>query len=1023
MRSVRIHFWIALLVLAVGGAPAGAQSPAPPPRTIHDITALLDQYKPDPAVIERARAKFDQSPPVTQSKRDSAQFYLERARAAEKLGLVSRQIADLREAASVGRGTDSEQNIFLELSHAENYGGNFRNAIQVREEFARVLSVPARQIGAYCGLAIMYARTGDIAGAKTAFANAESAYRNVPSQARGWSEHNWKASIETARGSLLNAEGKYGEADIAYRTALREWELDWPLQQRRLASLPGAVSNEVVMAAIERVESYFVENLMQQGRLLEAETAARGLIRKTLTRTGRHSPDTGNAVWTLARVIAERGRYHEATMLAHAALESHERAGAAPQSYFFASARRNYASMLVAEEKWEPALFEYEKLRDAVSKDAFLSERLAAGDIDWSLALMRTGKADSAVVMLEQLLAKSGQDLGEIHYQTAEVRGFFAMALSQKGERERAYREFTKAIAMLLSGTSADFDQDAGALGRLRRLRLIIEAYVALLFEIRGTQFEQEARIDAGAEAFRLADAVRGTSVQLAVAQSAARFAVSDPQLAELARKEQDLQFQLSALYRFLSQMVSASSDQQLPQVVAQMRARIGELKTDRKAMLGELERRFPAYANLINPKPVTVEEARAALREGEVLLSALVTGDRIYVWAVPKQGEVAFHAASLGEREIVGVVQRLRRALDPGEVPLARFPEFDVAAAHRLYAELLKPVEATWKGAHTLMVVANGALSQLPFTVLPTESVALVAESSLKFERYKNVSWLVKQIAVAELPAVNTLVTLRALPPASPNRAPFIGFGDPRFGGSVPAAAQPVAMRMRNTALTRPEGGKPADWTPYSQLAPLPDTREEILSIAQTLKADPQKDVFLGLQASKENVKKADLRSRRVVAFATHGLIAGDFPNLDQPALALASSSGNTEEGLLKLEDILSLQLDADWVVLSACNTAAGDGQGAEAISGLGRGFFYAGSRALLVTHWPVETRSARLLVTNIFERYANTASVSRAEALRQASLEVMQDSARDAGGKPLFSYAHPLFWAPYALVGDGGR
>ena len=1024
-RNLRASVAVLVAILLLPGVVRGAQPALP--RTIHDITALLDQYKPDPTVIERARAKFDQSPPVTQSKRDLAQFYLERARAAEKLGLVSRQIADLREAASVGRGTDSEQDIFLELSHAENYGGNFRNAIQVREEFARVLSVPGRRVGAYCGLAIMYARTGDIAGAKTAFANAESAFRNVPSQAYGWFEHNWKASIETARGALLNAEGKYGEADMAYRAALREWELDLPVHQQRLVSLPAAVSNEVVMAAIERVESYFAENLMQQRRLLEAEMAARGLIRKTLTRTGRYSPDTGNAVWTLARVIAEQGRYREATMLARAALESHERAGAAPQSYFFASARRNYAGMLVAEEKWEPALFEYEKLREALSKDAFLSERLAAGDIDWALALMRTGKAESAVAMLEQLLAKSVQNLGEIHYQTAEVRGFYAMALSQKGERERAYREIAKAIAVLLSGASADFDQEARALGRSWRLRLIIEAYIALLFEVRGTQLEREARIDAGAEAFRLADTARGASVQLAVAQSAARFAVSDPQLAELARKEQDLQYQLSALYRFLSQMVSASPDQQLPQVVAQMRVRIGELKTDRKAMLGELERRFPAYVSLINPKPVTVEEARAALRDGEVLLSALVTGDRTYVWAVPKQGQVAFHAANVGEKAVNRLVGNLRKALDPGDVPLEKFPSFDIAAAHRLYAGLLKPVENAWHGAHTLIVVANGALAQLPFSLLPTEPSAAGADSGVRFERYKQVPWLIRQVAVTQLPAVSTLVTLRALPSGNPNRAMFVGFGDPQFDpNSKGSTLTSAAVQLRNLTIPRVSEDQtaPADWIPYSKLAPLPDTRDEILAIAAALKADLQKDVFLGKDASKQNVKSAGLANRRIVVFATHGLIPGDFPNLDQPALALAAPDGNTETGLLTLEDILGLKLDADWIVLSACNTAAGDGAGADAISGLGRGFFYAGSRALLVTHWPVETRSARLLMTKLFERYAAEPNITRADALRQAELALIDENATDpASSEPTFSYAHPLFWAPYVLVGDGGR
>jgi CHAT domain-containing protein len=210
----------------------------------------------------------------------------------------------------------------------------------------------------------------------------------------------------------------------------------------------------------------------------------------------------------------------------------------------------------------------------------------------------------------------------------------------------------------------------------------------------------------------------------------------------------------------------------------------------------------------------------------------------------------------------------------------------------------------------------------------------------------------------------------------------------------------------------------KPAEWMDYGQIPPLPDTRDEILALAKALKADPATDVFLGSQASTANVKKLDLSKRRVVAFATHGLLAGDFPGVAEPSLALANPGGG-QHGLLTLEDIMGLKLDADWVVLSACNTAAGDGQGADALSGLGRGFFYAGSRALLVTHWPVESVSARMLVSGIFERQAADGKLSRAEALRQSMLALMQQNSAPAHG---FSYAHPLFWAPYALVGEGG-
>ena len=122
-------------------------------------------------------------------------------------------------------------------------------------------------------------------------------------------------------------------------------------------------------------------------------------------------------------------------------------------------------------------------------------------------------------------------------------------------------------------------------------------------------------------------------------------------------------------------------------------------------------------------------------------------------------------------------------------------------------------------------------------------------------------------------------------------------------------------------------------------------------------------------------------------------------------------------------MEEILALKLNADWVVLSACNTGSGDGAGSEAVSGLGRAFFYAGARSLLVSNWPVETLSARLLTADVFKRSAENPTLTRAEALRQAMLWLMDTAGqRDASGKTEFTYAHPMFWAPFALIGDGG-
>jgi len=146
----------------------------------------------------------------------------------------------------------------------------------------------------------------------------------------------------------------------------------------------------------------------------------------------------------------------------------------------------------------------------------------------------------------------------------------------------------------------------------------------------------------------------------------------------------------------------------------------------------------------------------------------------------------------------------------------------------------------------------------------------------------------------------------------------------------------------------------------------------------------------------------------------------------LHQPALALSApklANDPENDGLLTMGEIMGLRLDADWVVLSACNTAAGEGAGAEAASGLGRAFFYAGTRAILLSNWPVESQSAKLLTTDVFKRQSADPLLSRAAALQAGMLNLLDKEVYTdpTTGKPLFAFAHPIFWAPFTLVGDG--
>jgi CHAT domain-containing protein len=348
-----------------------------------------------------------------------------------------------------------------------------------------------------------------------------------------------------------------------------------------------------------------------------------------------------------------------------------------------------------------------------------------------------------------------------------------------------------------------------------------------------------------------------------------------------------------------------------------------------------------------------------------------------------------------------------------------------------------MKPIESGWRPAKSLIVATNGSLGLLPLGLLPTESAEVKADVEPMFASYRSVSWLARTHAVTVIPSASALRTLRRSPAPKAKREQLIGFGDALFNPDqakddadekarvVALATRSLATRslpIRLRAAPRTQGAQSAG---IGLLPRLPDTADELQSIALALEADPAKVLHLGKAANESTVKGMDLSRFRVIAFATHGLVPGELDGLTQPALALSAPkvADVDGDGLLTVDEILGLRLNADWVVLSACNTGAGAGAGAEAASGLGRAFFYAGTRALLVTNWSVHSASARELVADLFRRQRLAGGLSRAEALRQASMALLDGPGFvDDKGATLFTYAHPIFWAPYTIIGDGG-
>ena len=492
-------------------------------------------------------------------------------------------------------------------------------------------------------------------------------------------------------------------------------------------------------------------------------------------------------------------------------------------------------------------------------------------------------------------------------------------------------------------------------------------------------------------KAFWAAQQLLQSSASQAGDMARRRAALPSRALKDKLREMQDLVQQLSVARTSFSTMVTRD------------KSRASALQSEMKALERQIAKSQGALQKaeikigIASARVKSLRGIQSALSKNEAALLLAEGPEFLHTILITKKA-VRADRARMSAADVHSKITGLRKSLSADQATIRGAAtdalladlEFNPIAAHDLYRAVFSAEdEDLLKGITHLKVAANGAFSRLPLAVLITGAPKQDVEHQ----------WLIKRFSLS------TLVSVSDVGGANKRAKTSDGF----LGVGAPVLSEKAAP-IRGASRYFMRGG--VDVKALSALPSLPFAEREIASVAKIL-GQENTMLLTGKNADEATLKSLDIAQYGVILFSTHGLVSGELTGLAEPALVLTppETTSIDNDGLLTATEISRLDLNADWVILSACNTAAGDSKNAPGLTGLARAFIYAGSGSLLVSHWPVRDDAAAHLITKTVEGVAN--KQGRAEALRGAMLSLMAD-------QNIPNASHPAVWAPFVLAGN---
>ncbi|HEU0201087.1 MAG TPA: CHAT domain-containing protein [Burkholderiaceae bacterium] len=986
---------------------------------------------------ERLDAPASEEPPVTGMTHAEAQRLLaepeptdaaaalvlleQQERAARVVGALDRYVQILHRLAALGRSRSDGWRWPVQAANAEFKYGSQGKAVDFAESFIgdNTLPLEARATLAVRQAFYLY-QLGQRMRADRSFSRADGLVKQALADPATSEKEVLRMLLLQARSEWERAQGDLVAAVESLREAValgRAWS------RQIAAQRPGVTAQDrkmrVALLTTHGVMGSFTYALARASRYTEAvAVAGEGLKMAEVDQLGR--PLLQQWHYRLANAHLGSRNYASALTAAEGAEKLAADLGTSLASHTAWLARRERVFALIGLRRWAEADAAYNTFLAGMPPDALARSRAADVRLQAVLAA-KNGRTAQALELIEGRVRYRRRVYGDEHPLTQEFLGVRGLVHLLAGNVRQARADYEDLFQATLDKPSGWIDLGPSGV-RGYTLAVAFEEFLRYVAEASRQGETLDNRMIE--RALQVADYLNLTVTHEALVDSTARFLALNAPLQELLAQEQAQRRRLRELYGELAATLAKETAAKKATDVAEKKEK-GPAQAERKALrermarqresidseqnkLGALRaaiaKQHPGYADLVTPTTPAPAMLRRLLAAGEALVLIYPMDAATLVWSVTPEGRTGFHAAPLTAGELHRKVAAMRAMLDLSRGSAAPLqPELLL----ELYRVLLQPLAASLKDASTLIVAAQSSIAALPFAALLTDASVPPTGAS---------GWLIERMAVTQLPTTSSLQALRRTVP-SPAARPLIGFGDPLFDAGQ-AATAPHGIRTLVSADAAPKVtsyGLEHGFR-YAAIPPLPETRTELLAIAAALNVEPAGNLFFGADATRRRVLDTDLSDRRVMAFATHGLMPGELPGISKPALALAGVSDPRESALLLLDDVLGLKLNAQWVVLSGCNTAAGEAGGA-AMSGLVRGFFLAGARSVLATHWAVETESAAALVGATFRQVGSGSTKSRAASLREAQLAML--SGKLGNG----AWAHPFFWAPYSLFGDPAR